>query len=92
MYTVTRFKVEDYDKFKQLFLENEATAWRHSYGSRGGRLFRSSSEPKEIILLQEFDDPEKARQLSQSNELRERRQRAGVVGQVESYEEVEHFR
>jgi hypothetical protein len=44
----------------------------------------------EIILLLEWDDLENARRLIQSNKLRERQQRGGVV-EFESYEEVEHF-
>jgi hypothetical protein len=44
----------------------------------------------EIIVLQEWDDLENARRLIQSNELRERQQRGGVVELV-IYQEVEHF-
>ena len=89
-YTVSRVKVEDYDKFKQLFFEEGVIALRQAYGSRGSRLFRSSSDPKEIILLGEWDDLENARRFFQSNELREQQQRGGVV-EVVRYEEVEPF-
>ncbi len=89
-YTVSRLKVEDYDKFRRNFFEEGGIALRQAHGSRGGRLFRSSSDPKEIILLLEWDDLENASRLIQSNELRERQQRGGVV-EFERYEEVEHF-
>jgi len=89
-YTVYRLTVEDYDKFRRNFFEEGGIALRQAYGSRGGRLFRSSRDPQEIILLQEWDDLENARRLLQSKELREQQQRAGVVG-VETYEEVGHF-
>ncbi len=87
-YTVSRVKVEDYDKFKRLFFEEGTIALRQAYGSRGGRLFRSSSDPKEIIVLGEWDDLENASRFFQSNELREQQQRVGVV-EVVRYEEVE---
>ncbi len=90
-YAISRFKVEDYDEFKRLFLSEDSMAFRRTHGSRGGRLFRSTSDPKEIIVLGEWDDLEKSRQFYQSNELRERQQRAGVVVPVEIYEEIEHF-
>lgn len=87
-YTVARMKVEDYDKFRGSFFSEGTIALRQSYGSQSGRLFRSSSDPKEIIVLAEWDDLENARRFFQSNELRERQQRAGVV-EVVLYEEVE---
>jgi heme-degrading monooxygenase HmoA len=87
-YTVGRVKVEDYDKFKQNFFSEGTTALRQSYGSQWARLFRSSSDPKEIIVLAEWDDLENARRFFQSNELREQQQRIGVV-EVVQYEEVE---
>jgi heme-degrading monooxygenase HmoA len=87
-YTVGRVKVEDYDKFKQNFFSEGGIALRQAHGASGARLFRSSSDPKEIIVLAEWDDLENARRFFQSNELREQQQRIGVV-EVVQYEEVE---
>ena len=89
-YTVTRLKVEDYDKWRQNFFSEGGIALRQAHGFRSGRLFRSSSAPNEIIVLLEWDDLENARRLLQSNELREHQQRGGVVESVR-YEEVESF-
>ncbi len=89
-YTVSRVKVEDYDKFKRLFFEEGVIALRQAYASRGSRLFRSSSDPQGIIVLGEWDDLENASRFFQSNELREQQQRGGVV-EVVRYEEVEPF-
>jgi heme-degrading monooxygenase HmoA len=88
-YTVSRAKVEDYDKFRQNFFSEGVIALRQAHGSRGARLFRSSGDPKEIIVLGEWDDLENARRFLQSNELQEQQQRGGVV-EVVRYEEVEH--
>ena len=87
-YTVARVKVEDFDKWKQNFYSEAGNALRQSHGSRSHRLFRSSSDPKEIIVLGEWDDLENARRFFQSNELREQQQRGGVV-EIVRYEEVE---
>ena len=87
-YTVSRVRVEDYDKFKQNHFSEGGIAFRQAYGASGARLFRSSSDPKEIIVLGEWDDLENARRFFQSNELRERQQRGGVV-EIVRYEEVE---
>jgi len=89
-YTVGRVKVEDYDKFRQNFFSEGLNALRQAHGARDSRLFRSSSDPKEIIVLGEWDDLETARRFFQSNELREQQQRGGVV-EVVMYEEVEPF-
>jgi len=90
-YTVARLRVEDYDKFKRMFFAEDSLTLRQAYGNRGGRLFRSTSDPQEIISLAEWDDLEKARQFYQSSGLRERQQSGGVVGPIEQYVEVDSF-
>lgn len=86
---ITRLKVKDYDQWKARFLTEESRTFRRTHGNRGGRLFRNANDPQEILVLSEWDDVEKGRQLVQSNELRERQQQGGVVGPVELYVEVE---
>ena len=65
------------EKWKTVF--DEATPLRKSYGSRGVRVFRSADHPNELVLLAEYADLERARQLFQSAEFREATQRAGVA-------------
>ena len=88
-YILTRITVKDYDEYMRVFQDNAAL--RQSNGPRSVRLFRSTDDPQELVLLLEWEDLEKAAQFRQSNELRERQQRAGVVSQPVRYEEVEHF-
>ena len=90
-YLLVRHKVADYAKWKPFFDQHRAT--RQASGSQGGRLLRNANDPNELVILFEWDDLEKARQFSQSNDLREIMQRAGVVDQPDIYflEEVEHF-
>ena len=82
-YLLIRHKVADYAKWKPAFDADGIT--RQANGSRGGQLFRNASDPNEIVALFEWDDLEKASQFTQSAELREVMQRAGVVDQPDIY-------
>jgi hypothetical protein len=89
-YLLVRHKVEDYARWKPIFDADAAT--RRASGSQGGRLFRNASDPNELVILFELADLEKARQYTQSEELRGKMQQAGVADQPDIYflEEVEH--
>ncbi len=76
-YLLVRQKVTDYAQWKSTFDAHSVT--RQTNGSRGGQLFRNTSDPHELIVLLEWDVLERARQFAQSEELREVMQRAGVV-------------
>jgi hypothetical protein len=77
-YLLLRHKVTDYEQWKSAFDAQSVT--RQANGSRGGQLFRSASDPNELVVLLEWDVLETARQYAQSEELRELMRRAGVVG------------
>ena len=47
------------------------------------RVFRSSDKPNDLILLADYEDAARARQLFQSAESREATQRAGVTAPPE---------
>lgn len=89
LYLLIHINVKDCEKWKPVFDAYGAT--RRTSGSQGGQLFRSSSNPNELISLFEWDDLEKARQFMQSEGLREKMQEAGVIGRPDIYflEEVE---
>jgi heme-degrading monooxygenase HmoA len=91
-YVLVRAKVEDYAKWKTVFDQHGAT--RQASGSKGGYLFRNADDPNETVILFEWDEMEKARQFSQSDDLRQRMQQSGVVDRPDMYflEEVEKLR
>jgi len=62
---------------------DEAIPLRRSYGSRGARVFRSLDRPNELVLLAEYEDLDRARQLFQSPEFRDATQRVGVTAPPE---------
>lgn len=76
-YSIVRLSVKEYEQWKTVF--DEATTLRKSYGSMGVRVFRSVDTPNDLVLLAEYEDLKRARQLFQSPEFREATQRAGVT-------------
>ena len=89
-YVLVKQTVADYARWKPIF--DAVGANRVAGGSKGGQLFRSADDPNEVVMLFEWD-LEKARQFSQSDELRAKMQEAGVLGSPEFYflEEIEQL-
>jgi uncharacterized protein (DUF1330 family) len=82
-YILIRHKVEDYSKWKPVFDEHGAT--RKASGSKGGYLLRNIDDANEVVIFIEMDDLEKARQLVQSEDLRQAMERSGVADQPDIY-------
>jgi hypothetical protein len=89
-YVIVKYKVADYARWKPIFDADGAN--RQAGGCKGGQLFRSADDPNEVVMLFEWD-LEKARQFSQSEELRAKMQEAGVLGPPDFYflEEIEQL-
>lgn len=77
VYVLIRHKVEDYDKWKRVFDEQDAT--RKSGGCKGGRLFRNIDDQSEITIVFKWDTIENARKFTESEGLKRRMQKGGVV-------------
>ena len=76
---LVRLRVADYATWKAVFDDQSDT--RRANGSLGGRLFRNTADPNEILSLFEWDDLERARLFVQSDEMSEAMARAGIVDQ-----------
>ena len=70
--------VEDYAKWKPIFDEDDSS--RRENGGGDYQLFRSDSDPNQIIALIEWDTVANARKYSASDHLREKMGEAGVTG------------
>jgi heme-degrading monooxygenase HmoA len=72
---------------------DEAASLRQSYGSKGVRVLRNLDQPKEVVIVGDYEDLERARQLFQSPEFRAAIQRAEVIGrpEVSFLEEVDRL-
>jgi heme-degrading monooxygenase HmoA len=75
--------VEDYGKWKPVF--DEHSSFRKEMGSKGGRVFRSANDPNDLFILFEWDNAENAKKFSQSDNLKETMQKAGVKGMPDIY-------
>jgi len=60
-YTLVRLTVQDYAKWRPVF--DEAATLRKAYGSKGVRVYRGVDKPNEIVVVAEYEDLAKARQL-----------------------------
>lgn len=88
-FLIIRHQIEDYDRWKPVFDDHAPT--RAEYGSTGYQLLRSADEPNELCMVFEVRDLGRAKELVFSDDLREKMQHAGVIGQpiVDFLEEVE---
>lgn len=75
-FVLVQLKFEDFATWKTVF--KEAAELRKSYGSKGVRVFRPADHSNDVVILGEYDDLEKARQLFQSQEFRHAIKQAGV--------------
>jgi hypothetical protein len=82
-YILDRAKFEDYAKFKSVF--DERGAIRKASSSKGDYVFRNADNPNEMVALLEWGDLEKARQFTQSADLREGMQLAGLTDRPDVY-------
>jgi heme-degrading monooxygenase HmoA len=87
---MVKHTVADYARWKLVFDADGAN--RQASGSKGGQVFRSADDPNEVVLLFEWD-LEKARQYSQSEEVRAKMQDAGVLDspEVSVLDEIEQL-
>ena len=76
-YAIVRLSVADFEQWKTVF--TEAGALRKSFGSRGVTAYRSLEQPNDVVILGDYADLARARQLFQSDEFRAATQRAGVT-------------
>jgi uncharacterized protein (DUF1330 family) len=77
-YVLVRLTAEDPVKWKAGF--EQAASLRKSYGSKGARAFSNKDNPIEFLILAEYEDPARAREMFQSQDFREATKRAGVIG------------
>lgn len=61
--------VGDYETFKKVYLDDEER--RKRGGSQGGRVYRVSDDPDDIVVILEWDDAARAREFAKSLDLRE---------------------
>jgi hypothetical protein len=73
-------KILDYLSWKPIFDSDEDT--RKSYGLKTVGVGRAKEDPNLIYVMFAFDDEERALEYIDSNQLKERMQESGVVGEL----------
>jgi len=81
MHVLVRHKVSDFNRWKDAFDSHLGT--RKRAGETGFRLFQSVDDPREVVLLLDWESKEEARKFMGSDELRSAMEKAGVVGAPE---------
>jgi len=72
-------QVEDFDTWRSKFDEHGPT--RAELGSLGGKIYRSSDNSQEVVLVLEWDTEDNARTFIASQDLAAVMAEAGVTGQ-----------
>jgi hypothetical protein len=75
---LVRHNVADFAQWKPAY--DAHLAARQKAGLREKNLLRSINNPNEVVLLFEAEDLTRAQAFSESSDLREAMQKAGVVG------------
>jgi len=78
---LVRHNVADFAKWKPVY--DAHLGARQKAGLREKNLLRSINNPNEVVLLFEAEDLTRAQAFSESPDLREAMQKAGVVGKPE---------
>lgn len=82
-YLLVRHRVQDYAKWKVAF--DADTPYRAAGGSKGGFLLRDTADENSVAVFLEWDDPDKMREFTQSEALKERMEEGGVIGKPDVY-------
>ncbi len=86
---IVRQKVEDFQRWKRAF---DSTAMlRKASGERNSKIFRSSDDLNEVIVLSEWDDLRNAVKYSQNKIFKEAAQKAGILTKPVIYMPEEGF-
>ena len=72
-------QVEDFDQWKSKFDEHASV--REASGSRGGTVYRSTDDSKEVVVVLGWDTKENAQAFIASQDLEATMADAGVTGQ-----------
>lgn len=71
-------KVKDYDEWRRVY--DSAAEMRSSNGEISDQIFRDASDPNMVTVFFKWDSLDNARRYTQSPELKEAMEKAGVEG------------
>ena len=77
-YVLVIHRVEDYKKWKPIYDADGAT--RKAKGSKGASVLRNVKDPNHLVVITQWENLEKAKTFTESEDLVITMQEAGVVG------------
>ena len=80
---LVRHKVNDFAKWISSY--NTLDSFHKSGGVKSSRIYKSSDNPNEVVVLTEFADVATARRFAQSEGLKSAMQNAGVADKPDIY-------
>jgi heme-degrading monooxygenase HmoA len=78
VHVLIHHKVSDYIRWKEAF-DAHLNA-RKKAGEVGFRLFHTIEDPRDVVILSDWQTADEAQKFMKSNELRDVMQKAGVMG------------
>jgi hypothetical protein len=76
---IVQHKVRDYEQWKSVFDEHEAT--RRRYGATGHLLYQSAEDPNDLTIVNQFPSREQAEAFAADPSLKEAMERGGVISE-----------
>ena len=80
---VIRHKVENFEKWKPLYDEHASA--RKEAGCQSDYVLRNGEHPNDVVAVLVWDNLENFKKFSESEELKEAMQKAGVIGKPDFY-------
>jgi heme-degrading monooxygenase HmoA len=81
VHVMVRHKVADYVRWKEAF-DGHLSA-RKAAGEVGHRVLLSVDDPREVTILLDWDGLERARNFARSDDLKQKMQQSGVIGDAD---------
>jgi hypothetical protein len=75
---IIRHRVQNYEAWRPVYDAHETA--RNSAGLTNGRVFRSTDDPDDLVVLFDMADRKKAEAFAASEDLKTAMQRSGVQG------------
>ena len=80
---LVRINVKDYGKFKNQFDEHASA--RKEAGCQSDQVLQNGDDPNDVVALFDWDNLENFKKFSESEDLKNKMQEAGVVGKPDFY-------
>ena len=81
VHVIVRHKVADYGRWKEAF--DGHLGARKAAGEVGYRVLLSVDDPREVTVFLDWDSLERARRFAASEDLKQKMQQSGVIGDPE---------